>query len=37
MQNECSVEELAKDHVASMTDRYAINKYNELFVPAGWK
>lgn len=37
MQNEYSVEELAKDHVASMTDRYAINKYNELFVPAGWK
>ncbi len=37
MQNEYSIEELAKDHVASMTDRYAINKYNELFVPAGWK
>jgi len=37
MENEFSVEELAKDHVASMTDRYAINKYNELFVPVGWK
>lgn len=37
MDAECSVEELSKDHVAGMTDRYAINKYNELFVPAGWK
>ena len=37
MKDECSFEELAKDHVAGMTDRYAINKYNELFVPAGWK
>ncbi|MCQ2545205.1 MAG: hypothetical protein MJ144_02080 [Clostridia bacterium] len=30
------VEELVKDHVASMTDRYAYNMYNELFVPVGW-
>ncbi|MDO4869620.1 MAG: deoxyguanosinetriphosphate triphosphohydrolase [Bacillota bacterium] len=37
MKNEYSIEELAKDHVAGMTDRYAINKYNEIFVPAGWK
>ena len=37
MQDDFTIEELAKDHVASMSDRYAINKYNELFVPAGWK
>lgn len=37
MKDEFTVEELVKDHVAGMTDRYAINKYNELFVPAGWK
>ena len=37
MTDEYPVEELVKDHVAGMTDRYAINKYNELFVPVGWK
>lgn len=31
------LEELVKDHVASMTDRYAYNMYKELFIPAGWK
>lgn len=30
-------EELIKDHIAGMTDRYAINLYNELFMPMGWK
>lgn len=29
--------EVVKDFVAGMTDRYAINLYGELFVPAGWK
>ena len=29
--------EIVKDHIAGMTDRYAINLYGELFVPAGWK
>ncbi|MDR3296084.1 MAG: deoxyguanosinetriphosphate triphosphohydrolase [Clostridiales Family XIII bacterium] len=29
--------EIVKDHIASMTDRYAINRYVELFVPQGWK
>ena len=24
------------DHISSMTDRYAINKYHELFVPDTW-
>lgn len=28
--------EVVKDHIAGMTDRYAINLYQELFVPSGW-
>ncbi len=28
--------EVAKDYLAGMTDRYALFIYNELFVPAGW-
>ena len=31
------VEEAVKDYVAGMTDRFAIRKYVDLFVPAGWK
>ncbi len=30
-------EELVKDYIASMTDRYAIHMYEELFVAKGWK
>lgn len=37
MQEEFSIEELVKDHVASMTDRYAMNIYQELFVAKGWR
>lgn len=37
MRGEFSIEELAKDHVAGMTDRYAINLYEELFVAKGWR
>lgn len=29
--------EVVKDHIANMTDRYAINIYTAHFVPAGWK
>lgn len=29
--------EIVKDHIAGMTDRFAINLYEELFVPGGWK
>lgn len=32
-----SRQELVKDYIAGMTDRYAINLYNELFLPKGWK
>ena len=28
---------VAADYIASMTDRYAIQKYEELFIPISWK
>lgn len=31
------VEEMVKDHIAGMSDRYALNTFTELFVPKGWK
>lgn len=31
MRDEFEVEELVKDHIAGMTDRYAVNIYDELF------
>jgi dGTPase len=31
------LEEIAKDMIAGMTDRYAINMYVQLFVPEGWQ
>ena len=37
MADEYDTEELAKDHVANMTDRYALNLYDELFVIKGWR
>ena len=30
-------EEVVKDYIAGMTDRYAIRIYNKIFVPDGWK
>jgi dGTPase len=30
-------DEVVKDHIAGMTDRYAINIYSLNFVPSGWK
>lgn len=30
-------EEAVKDHIAGMTDRYAVNLFKDLFVPTGWK
>ena len=29
--------EIVKDFIAGMTDRFAINLYSDLFVPYGWK
>ncbi|HIU26166.1 MAG TPA: deoxyguanosinetriphosphate triphosphohydrolase [Candidatus Copromorpha excrementigallinarum] len=36
-EEEGNTAELVKDHIAGMTDRYAINLYNELFVAKGWR
>ena len=30
-------ETAVKDYIAGMTDRYAINLFTEIFVPAGWR
>jgi dGTPase len=35
--SEYGLPETVKDHIASMTDRYASNLYVGLFVPRGWK
>lgn len=37
MVDEFPMEDLVKDHIAGMTDRYAINTYEELFVAKGWR
>jgi dGTPase len=34
---EYGLPETVKDHIASMTDRFAIDLYIKLFVPTGWK
>ncbi len=34
---EYGIAEIVKDHIAGMTDRYALNLYNEIFIPKGWK
>ena len=42
MGNECrfieheGVERVACDYIAGMTDRYAVSKFNEIFVPDSW-
>ena len=35
--DEFGVYEMVKDYIAGMTDRYAINLYDELFIPRPWK
>ena len=35
--HEFGVHETIKDHIAGMTDRYAVSLYKDLFVPIGWK
>ncbi|MDR2610619.1 MAG: deoxyguanosinetriphosphate triphosphohydrolase [Clostridiales Family XIII bacterium] len=37
MIGEFGKEEMVKDQVAGMTDRYAIDTFERLFVPTGWK
>lgn len=35
--SEFGKEEIVKDHIAGMTDRYAIDTFEKLYVPTGWK
>ncbi len=37
LKNRFEIDELVKDYIAGMTDRYAINLYSEIFLPRGWK
>jgi dGTPase len=37
MIGEYGINEVVKDHIAGMTDRYALNRYSALFIPKGWK
>ena len=37
MIDEFGIDEVVKDHIAGMTDRYALSVYSELFIPKGWK
>jgi dGTPase len=37
MIEEYGVAVVVKDHIAGMTDRYALNIYTDLFIPKGWK
>ena len=33
----CGLNEVVKDYIAGMTDRYVINKYMDIYVPEVWK
>ena len=35
--NRLSKERAVCDYVSGMTDLYAVNLYNELFIPKSWK
>ncbi len=37
LQERDGLDEIVKDFIAGMTDRYAINLYSDLFVPSGWR
>lgn len=37
MIEEFDLAEVVKDHIAGMTDRYAISMFSEIFLPKGWK
>ena len=37
MMEEWGPEEVVKDHIAGMTDRYAVSMFSEIFIPKGWK
>lgn len=35
--HEHGIDEVVKDYIAGMTDRYALNVFKQLFIPNGWK
>jgi dGTP triphosphohydrolase len=37
MSDKYPIAELVKDFIAGMTDRYAMNTYQELFMAKGWR
>jgi dGTPase len=37
MIEEFGIGEVVKDHIAGMTDRYALNMFGALFIPKGWR
>lgn len=37
MIEEYGIDEVVKDHIAGMTDRYALSMFSALFIPKGWK
>jgi len=37
MIHEYGIEEVVKDYIAGMTERYALNTFKDLFVPRGWR
>ena len=37
MIKEFGIGEVVKDHIAGMTDRYALNIFSKIFIPTGWK
>lgn len=37
MIQEFGIDEVVKDHIAGMTDRYALSIFSKIFIPTGWK
>lgn len=37
MIREFGIDEVVKDHIAGMTDRYALSIFSKIFIPTGWK
>lgn len=34
---DADIERLACDYIAGMSDRFAVNKFTELFIPSPWR
>ncbi len=37
MIEEFGIDEVVKDHIAGMTDRYALTSFRHIFIPTGWR